>query len=278
MARRGYFLEGFGGAQFALPGAVERLRARSAERERRPTGAGRRRSRPALWRRAALAQERNAARRPSRAAGAYVVLAGGRPGSLSRAGRPGPADPRRRRRARPRAGPGGAGRAGPLAAAIKRLALEKVDGQTAISSPLAPALTALGFQESPRRLTLSAWPALPRRSARPAWPSSARRSVLPRGLVEVAPCGLASCSRSRSPPSRDTEFNSGPAPRPPAGQVAPSTPNRPGFRISNASAAPTMSTPIPTTTSDPTGWGRTLRGHWSDATGQDAAPNRGSGP
>jgi len=39
---------------------------------------------------------------------------------------------------------------------IKRLALEKVDGQTAMTSPLAPALTALGFQEGPRRLTLSA--------------------------------------------------------------------------------------------------------------------------
>jgi len=40
--------------------------------------------------------------------------------------------------------------------AIKRLALEKVDGQAAMSSRLAPALLALGFQEGPRRLTLSA--------------------------------------------------------------------------------------------------------------------------
>ena len=40
--------------------------------------------------------------------------------------------------------------------AIKRLALEKVDGEGAMGSPLAPALTALGFQEGPRRLTLSA--------------------------------------------------------------------------------------------------------------------------
>ena len=39
---------------------------------------------------------------------------------------------------------------------IQRLALEKVDGESAMSSPLAPALTALGFQEGPRRLTLSA--------------------------------------------------------------------------------------------------------------------------
>ena len=40
--------------------------------------------------------------------------------------------------------------------AIKRLALEKVDGESAMSSPLAPALTALGFAEGPRRLTLTA--------------------------------------------------------------------------------------------------------------------------
>ena len=40
--------------------------------------------------------------------------------------------------------------------AIKRLALEKVDGESAMSSPLAPELTALGFAEGPRRLTLTA--------------------------------------------------------------------------------------------------------------------------
>jgi ATP-dependent Lhr-like helicase len=39
---------------------------------------------------------------------------------------------------------------------IKRLALEKVDGEPALSSPLGPKLLALGFQEGPRRLTLSA--------------------------------------------------------------------------------------------------------------------------
>jgi ATP-dependent Lhr-like helicase len=40
--------------------------------------------------------------------------------------------------------------------AIKRVALEKVDGESALSSALGPALLALGFQEGPRRLTLSA--------------------------------------------------------------------------------------------------------------------------
>ncbi len=56
-ARRGYFVEGLGGAQFALPGAIERLRE--------PEAAGaacararRRRSGPALRRRAGLARGR----------------------------------------------------------------------------------------------------------------------------------------------------------------------------------------------------------------------------
>jgi hypothetical protein len=40
--------------------------------------------------------------------------------------------------------------------AIKRVGLEKVDGEPAMTSPLGPALLALGFQEGPRRLTLSA--------------------------------------------------------------------------------------------------------------------------
>jgi ATP-dependent Lhr-like helicase len=39
---------------------------------------------------------------------------------------------------------------------LRRMALEQVDGAPAMSSALAPALIALGFQEGPRRLTLSA--------------------------------------------------------------------------------------------------------------------------
>jgi ATP-dependent Lhr-like helicase len=39
---------------------------------------------------------------------------------------------------------------------IKRLALEKVDGEDALTSSLGAALVELGFQEGPRRLTLSA--------------------------------------------------------------------------------------------------------------------------
>jgi ATP-dependent Lhr-like helicase len=40
--------------------------------------------------------------------------------------------------------------------AVKRLALEKVDGEPALASPLGHLLVEHGFQEGPRRLTLSA--------------------------------------------------------------------------------------------------------------------------
>ena len=64
VCRRGYFVEGLGGAQFALPGAVERLRERPGRGGGRRSRARRRRSRPAVRRGAPLAQAR---RRPRRA-------------------------------------------------------------------------------------------------------------------------------------------------------------------------------------------------------------------
>jgi ATP-dependent Lhr-like helicase len=159
VARRGYFLEGLGGAQFALPGAVERLRARSGDQDDRPLLLAA--VDPAQPYGAALpwpkAHDEDAVsgRRPSRTAGAYVVLAGGDPVLyLERGGR-----------ALQTLVPAADSRLEPATTVIveavrsgriKRLALEKVDGQPAMSSPLAPTLTALGFQEGPRRLTLSA--------------------------------------------------------------------------------------------------------------------------
>ena len=55
VCRRGYFVEGLGGAQFALPGAVERLREKPAEDEA-PARPRRRRSGPAVRRGARLAE------------------------------------------------------------------------------------------------------------------------------------------------------------------------------------------------------------------------------
>ncbi len=153
VARRGYFLEGLGGAQFALPGAVERLRAHAADEESKPLVLAA--VDPAQPYGAALPWPKLEGRRPARTAGAYVVLVGGDPVLyLERGGRAlltlvDRSDPRVESAL-------GALVAQVRSGAIKRLALEKVDGESAMRSPLAPALTALGFQEGPRRLTLSA--------------------------------------------------------------------------------------------------------------------------
>jgi ATP-dependent helicase Lhr and Lhr-like helicase len=170
VCRRGYFIEGMGGAQFALPGAVERLRAGRSSLGR--AGAVER-GRAVVLAAADPAQPYGAAlpwpkregqdRRPSRVAGAYVVLVddepalyverGGR-GLLTLADAPATATAASEREPLYEALPA-------LAEAVRagrvpKLALERIDGEPAIASELAAALRELGFQSGPRRLTLSA--------------------------------------------------------------------------------------------------------------------------
>jgi ATP-dependent helicase Lhr and Lhr-like helicase len=162
-ARRGYFIEGMGGAQFALPGAVERLRAaspREAEQVRTLVLAA---ADPAQPFGAALPWPRREGleRRPARVAGAYVVSVrdeavlyverGGR--GLLTLHEPRPAE---------------AGAPDVVAEALRALAeavragrvgklsLERIDGQPVVSSSYLQALAELGFKAGPRRLTLSA--------------------------------------------------------------------------------------------------------------------------
>ena len=153
VARRGYFVEGLGGAQFALPGAVERLRAQkdddaspvvlAAVDPAQPYGAA------LTW------PASTESRRVARAPGAYVVLAAGEPiVYLERGGRGlqtlvDANDPRLEPALVALVDAVRSGR-------VKRLALEKVDGTAALDSPLGDALVRLGFQQGPRRLTLSA--------------------------------------------------------------------------------------------------------------------------
>src|SRR5579884_1281940 len=159
VARRGYFVEGLGGAQFALPGAVERLRARPSGAEEPPLVLAA--VDPAQPYGAALPwPARGGAagaggRRPARVDGAYVVLSGGEPVLyLERSGR-----------ALQTLVDAGDARIEPAlialvahvrAGSVKRMALEKVDGEPALGSPLGELLLEAGFQEGPRRLTLSA--------------------------------------------------------------------------------------------------------------------------
>ena len=109
-ARRGYFVEGLGGAQFALPGAVERLRSLpeaegsfqllATTDPANPYGA----SLP--W------PKREGGRRPSRAPGAHVLLRDGEPVVYVERGGRGIAPPRRARRRRAGGGDARPGRRG----------------------------------------------------------------------------------------------------------------------------------------------------------------------
>ena len=155
--RRGYFVEGLGGAQFALPGAVERLRAQRNPEEADPVVLAA--TDPAQPYGAALRWPRSeASRRPGRTGGAHVVLAGAEPVLFVERGGKGLLrlvahdDPRLRPALEALARFVTAGAPG----RSRRLALERVDGEPVLGSPLEPLLVELGFRAGPRRLTLSA--------------------------------------------------------------------------------------------------------------------------
>ncbi|HXW47038.1 MAG TPA: ATP-dependent helicase [Streptosporangiaceae bacterium] len=174
--RRGYFVEGLGAAQFALPGAVDRMRA-MAESARAPAGSadpwavplpGEDDKAPARMIVLSAADPASAygaalpwperpgeaatGHRPGRKAGALVVLADGelvlyveRGGKtlLSWTDDPQLLDPA----------------AAALAAAVRagalgRLTVERADGAAVYDSPLARALESAGFRPTPRGLRL----------------------------------------------------------------------------------------------------------------------------
>jgi ATP-dependent helicase Lhr and Lhr-like helicase len=155
VCRRGYFIEGLGGAQFALPGAVERLRSQRADEQAPPLVLAA--TDPAQPYGAALPwpKREEESRRPQRVAGAYVVLAGAEPVLYVERGGKGIAilvdheDARIRPAFEALASfvTGGRGR---------KLSLEKVDGEPVVGSPWEALLVDLGFRAGPRKLTLSA--------------------------------------------------------------------------------------------------------------------------
>ncbi len=154
VCRRGYFVEGLGGAQFALPGAVERLRARAGEGETATLVLAA--VDPAQPYGAVLSWPRRAAqtRRPARVAGAYVVFVTHEPALyLERGGRGiltlTSESTSLARALRALADAVHAGR-------VDTVALERIDGESAIGSDLESALVELGFRQGPRRLTLRA--------------------------------------------------------------------------------------------------------------------------
>ncbi len=152
-ARRGYFVEGLGGAQFALAGAIERLRGLPQRENEYLVLAA---TDPAQPYGAALAWPKRAeGRRPARTPGAYVLLRDGNPIVYVERG--------------------GKGivrlielEGEPLVEAVSRLAeaardqlipklaIERVDSEAVIGSGLEEQIIAAGFSRQPRRLVASA--------------------------------------------------------------------------------------------------------------------------
>jgi ATP-dependent Lhr-like helicase len=158
VCRRGYFVEGLGGAQFALPGAVERLRAQKAVEESPPIVLAA--TDPAQPYGAALPWPKRGdddppSRRAARVRGAYVVLAGAEPVLYVEKGGRGivtlvaAGDPRLYAsfEALAQFVTGGRGR---------KLSLERIDGEPVVGSALEGVLIELGFRAGPSKLTLSA--------------------------------------------------------------------------------------------------------------------------
>ncbi len=160
-ARRGYFVEGLGGAQFALGAAIERLRGLRSDEPAGPLVLAA--TDPANAYGASLPWPRreDSNRRPARVPGAYVVFldaepvlyverggkgivalrepldAGGEPEAWLREALEALAEHVRRGR-------------------LKRLALERFDGEPVVGSPIEAMLVEIGFRQGPRKLTLSA--------------------------------------------------------------------------------------------------------------------------
>lgn len=163
-ARRGYVVEGLGAAQFAMEGAVDRLRAASTARDRADPGTAPRAvvlaaADPANAYGAALPWPEppdGAGHKPGRKAGALVVLVDGeltlymeRGGKTLLAWPTDPEDPALRAAAEALAS---AARAG----ALGTVTVERTNGTSSLTSPLGRTLEAAGFLATPRGLRLRA--------------------------------------------------------------------------------------------------------------------------
>ncbi len=154
LCRRGYFVEGLGGAQFALGGAVERLRElrdRQEEGDALVLAA----ADPAQPYGAALPWPKRAGARAARHAGAFVVSLGGEPVLyVERGGRSlVPLRDPDEEWLRPALT---ALVAHVRAGGAKRLAVERFDGEPVVDSDALPLLVEAGFLAGPRRAVLRA--------------------------------------------------------------------------------------------------------------------------
>jgi ATP-dependent Lhr-like helicase len=153
LARRGYFVEGLGGAQFALGGAVERLRELKPREGEEPDALVLAAADPAQPYGAALAWPKVAGGRAARVAGAQVVLLGGEPALFVERGGKSIVSLRE---------PDEEWLRPALAALVehvktkggRRLAVERFDGEPVGETDLMPLLLEAGFLAGPRRAVL----------------------------------------------------------------------------------------------------------------------------
>jgi ATP-dependent Lhr-like helicase len=155
LCRRGYFVEGLGGAQFALGGAVERLRELRQKEGEQPEPLVLAAADPAQPYGAGLPWPKRAGARAARVAGARVVLLGGEPALFVERGG---------RSLVPLRDPDESWLREALAAVVedfrrsslRRLAVERFDGEPVGETAIMPLLLDVGFVQGPRRATLRA--------------------------------------------------------------------------------------------------------------------------
>ena len=153
VCRRGYFVEGLGGAQFALPGAVERLRELRPREGDEPEPLVLAAADPAQPYGAAIPWPKRAGARAARVAGAHVVLLGGEAALFVERGG---------RSLVPLREPAEGWLRVALAALVehvkqggaKRLAVERFDSEPVGETEVMPLLLDAGFLAGPRRAVL----------------------------------------------------------------------------------------------------------------------------
>jgi ATP-dependent helicase Lhr and Lhr-like helicase len=153
--RRGYFVEGLGGAQFALGGAVERLRELRPREDEEPEALVLAAADPAQPYGAAVPWPKRAGARAARVAGAHVVLLGGEAALFVERGG---------RSLVPLREPEEEWLRIALAALVarvkrggaRRLAVERFDGEPVADTMVMPLLVEAGFLAGPRRAVLRA--------------------------------------------------------------------------------------------------------------------------
>jgi len=155
LCRRGYFVEGLGGAQFALGGAVERLRELRQKDGEEPEPLVLAAADPAQPYGGALPWPKRSGARAARVAGARVVLLGGEPALFVERGG---------RSLVPLRDPEEGWLRIALAALVedfrrsgqRRLAVERFDGEPVGETAIMQLLLEAGFVQGPRRATLRA--------------------------------------------------------------------------------------------------------------------------